>query len=476
MPKEPRSLAAVHYYFLLKSEDEDLQRLWSELTASAGDESEKIPSLDQALSSEQELFSLDLGGHPEKTADRCRVVHRIESGKAGFSLCMLADMAVVEVEYWRAGDVLAEEWRRAAEVIEMDRDRLLSKVNGVFGETTILVAPAGATTDDMAQAAGFATGMVLTTSLDPAIGDGAPALLVHFPEQTEDRRDYYTIVASDPEPFVSTVLPGFDSLVKKLTHTATYFEVQRSTIVTERTDVDRAVGALLHSQVVSGKSDTVGASTLEEKITSLSRMFGLLATDSLLVRQASERLANDIKLLNRELDYLAGPEFEDGIGAYYVNRFSLDLEEARSESHNLDFSRQNAEAAIEVVRTQVEILRAGEEAAIQEQSREILSRSLVLQKERLALQVAAGFIEFVLVFYYVLKSWEGIAGAGTVEQISPLLRLLVVGGFSMSASIGTHFLAQVLQHRSWRSPGFWISLSCLVLSLAAMVILTIAYE
>ena len=237
------------------------------------------------------------------------------------------------------------------------------------------------------------------------------------------------------------------------------------------------MGSLLHRQVVGGTAEARGAAILENQITSLSRMFGVLATDALLIRQSSDSISRDIKRLTREFRQLGGPlDGPNEIGEYYLSRFNADLAEAEAERRNLDFARQNAQAAIEVVRTQVEILRAGEEAAIQQQSQEILSRSLVLQKERLALQVAAGFIEFVLVYYYVLKSWEDIAGAEAFDRISVPLRALVVGAFSGSVAVGTHYLAQVLQRESWKSRGFWISAAVLVLSAAFMVMLTVVYE
>lgn len=463
MPENARPQAAVHYYYLLKSDDEDLRRLWSALT---GDENVGSESL--AASSLPELGL----NEPGETAGRCQIVHRIEGLHSSFCLCLLSDISVVEVDYWQQGGPLEDEWRRAAEAIETDRDRLLSGLNGVFGETTLLVAPADTDFDAIVKAA--VAGAALQTRLDPGATGAGPALLVHFPDMANDGRDYYALAADEPALFSATRLPEVDSLIKKLNRAASYFEIQRQAIVSERADVDKQVGALLHRQIVSESGVEPETATLEDQITNLSRLFGLLATDSLLVRQSSDRLSRDIKLLNRELALLTEPGSTDEIGGHYLSRYNIDLAEAHTEISNLDFSRQNAQAAIEVVRTQVEIMRAGEEAAIQKQSKEILSSSLVLQEERLALQVAAGFIEFVLVFYYVLKSWEGIAGVEPFEHIPPAIRLLVIGSFSASAAVGTHFLALAIQRRSIKSVGLWVSAAILVLALIAMEMLTVA--
>ncbi|MEK7816956.1 MAG: hypothetical protein AAB281_01740, partial [Actinomycetota bacterium] len=128
---------------------------------------------------------------------------------------------------------------------------------------------------------------------------------------------------------------------------------------------------------------------------------------------------------------------------------------------------------VEIVRTEVEIMRAGEDAAIQAQTRELLHRSLMLQQERMALRLAATFVEFVLVFYYVLKSWEGVVGIETFERIPSLLRMLVVFMIAGGTALGTHFVAQGLQRRKFESKTLlWLLLALVaIVSAAAMMII-----
>lgn len=461
MPEENHPLAAVHYFYLLKDDQEDLRKLWSFFTAKVAGTPEQ-PALPGLAQTE---------GGP---AGYCRVVQHFRGEDLDLCLVMLADLSALQVLYHRPnGQSLKERWTEALGQVERDR-RILDEGISTFGETTLLVAPGEEDTDFVKAAAavsGAAT--VLRSDIDPASG-GHPVLL-NLIGPGDRRRDFFAIAARDPDTVISTAFPQADSLIKKLSRTTAYFEEQRNTITRERADVDREVGALLHRQVVvSATGKRPGADGLERQIDSLSRMFGVLATDSLLVRQAGDRLAGDIGLLEQALGRLTGKAGRtDEIGDHFLGRFRAELEAARGEIQNLDFSRRNAQAAIEVVRTQVELLRAGEEAAIQEQTKELLSRSLVLQKERLALQVAAGFVEFVLVFYYVLKSWEGIAGMEAVEHIPPVVRLAVVGSISAAAALGTHFLAQMLSSHSLRNRGLWLSVAVLVLSFTAMVILTI---
>lgn len=462
----PGRLTAVHYIYLLKEDQEDMSRLWASLTEAAQGQVASSPALG--------LTETEKG--PE---GYCHIVHRARGADLELCLVMLADLAAIQIIYHGdAQGTLAEKWSSTMELVVTDRQRLQEHGVTVFGETTLLVAP-GESSPEFAEAAAALIGAasVLETDLDPELARGGRPALLCLLGHGQAGRDFYALAADDPEAVTATIFPQVDSLIKKLSRAAAYFEEQRNTIIKERTEVDRDVGALLHQQVVAGRQDTADTTGLEQRIEALSRMFGILATDSLLVRQAGDRLEHDIAQLDQVLGRLVGGTAGvDEIGAHFLATFRSELGSAREEAAHLEFSRQNAQAAIEVVRIQVELLRAGEGAAIQEQTRQLLSRSVVLQKERLVLQVAAGFVEFVLVFYYVLKSWEGVVGTVPVEQIAPIMRLIVVGGFSASAAVGTHFLAQTMQSRSYRSLGLWISIACLVLSFAAMVILTIANE
>lgn len=453
-------LAVVHYFYLLKDDRDDLEKLWQGLSATASGR----PQLNPAL-------GLGEAGPGDRGA--CRIIHRMQGENLDLCLMMMSDLSVVQILYREpAMDDLSERWRRGLRRLQADRERIFADGISIFGETTLLASTTATGGFAAAAAAVTSAGTVLKSELSPAMG-GDHAVLVNLLDHGDRARDFYAMAAADPDTIITTLFPQTDSLIKKLSHTAAYFEEQRRTIVGERAEVDREVGSLLHRQVVSGAQQAPDTLRLEEQIDSLSRMFGVLATDSQLVRQSTESLKRDFDLLGQSLIPLLGNGLDE-IGGHYLDAFGRELAATRDETRNLDFSRTNTQAAIEVVRTQVELLRAREEAALQEQTRELLSRSVVLQKERLALQVAASFIEFVLVFYYLLKSWEGIAGMEPVERISPLLRLVVIGGMSASASVGTHFLAQTLSSRSWRSRGLWISIACLVASFAAMVMLTVA--
>ncbi|MHB1002940.1 MAG: hypothetical protein ACYC5A_05145 [Thermoleophilia bacterium] len=460
MTETADGIIAAHYIYLLK-DDEGLPRVWSVLTSET-----KLEAAPLSLG-----LTGDRGSHHERG---CSVVSRSTSDDREVCLGMLPDLAVIEIEYrGEPGLPAASQWSRARELIESDRARALAIEATVMGETSLFI------TTELAEpelievaAAAFPESHLLITEVDPAIGGGRKPLWAYLLPRKQEPRDSFVLAADGPDTLVEKLLPEVDSIIKKLNKTAKYFAHQRQTIIKERLQVDQDVAAILHQRVVSGDG-AYDPERLEKEIASLSRMFGVLATDSQLVRRAAETIAKD----RHRLDYALSPiRYSNGdrdeLTEHFTSRYDAELASARFEGANLDFSRGNAQAAIEVVRTQVDLLRAGEEAALQAQTKQILDRSLTLQEERLALQVAAGFIEFVLVFYYTLKSWEGVAGHEIFDHVPSLLRLTVVAGVAAGATLGTHYLAAAIQQRK-ANKGVWLSASLIVLSLAALITISV---
>ena len=484
MPDNRHTLA-VHYFYLLRDAEADLAALWNALTEGGGPASSG---------------TLDLGLSNAGFAGSCQIVHRVRGAEMDLCLGMLPRLAVVEIYVRGDSDEHAgiSGWKRALGVIDEARRKTGDLGISLFGETTALVSAekssdvlaaaarslaserglaANETPAEDAGASRISIGRMaepdgngfFVCGLSPELAAGSEPLLLEL-DRHGDKHRFYVVAAAEPDTLLSTHLPQIDAAIRFLVSQVTHFAQQRSTIAAERAVVDRQVGELLHRQVVLAGAAAAAPEQLDEKIAALSRLFGMLATDSLLIRQAEDHLRGSQEALEAALrPCLAGGGAPDEIGAHYRDMATAELDSAHVEADKLSFSRGNAQAAIEVVRIQVELLRAGEEAAIQSQTRELLSRSLVVQQERLALQVAAGFVEFVLLFYYVLKSWEGVIGQPAIDQISPLGRMATVGFMSLGATIGTHFLAKALHNRSWKSPGLWVSVAVLLATLTVMI-------
>jgi hypothetical protein len=481
-PGQNRIIAA-HYFYLLRGEDEELKRLWAGLAADAGIGSE--PTFAGIFSS---------GEHVE----RCAVLHCAHGEAIDFCLAMLPNLSLVEVVQRSSERGDASAWSAFFDRVETYRSKARQDGIAFFGESTLLVTdeaeadslepevtglietrlkaelPLELAGDEFSVPVAVSEGKQLVSDLDPAVAGGTRPQLVKFPGPDSAAVEYYVLAAQDPGETVANLFPDLDSLLKELNRSTSYFSQQKKIVVNERADVDSQIGKLLHKQTVATEARAPDTHDLETSIAGLSRMFGLLATDSLMIRQADKRLEGDLSLLARILLKMMNSETgTDAIGAFYTKAYTEELENVRNVSRDLDHSRQNAEAAISVVRTRIDLLRAEEEAAIRQQTQGLLKQSLMLQEEGLALQVSAGLIEFVLVFYYVLKSWEAILGLEAWEHIAPLLRMIPVFGIAAGAAAGTHFLARSIKNKTWKNPWLWVSAVVLVASLLLLVVLSV---
>lgn len=494
MPGQDRRIIAAHYFYLLKEDNESLRKLWTQLTSAA-----KLAADTGALDEPAAVTSLAPDSSTE--SERCSIMHCAGNGEIDLCLAMLRNLSLIEAVRLMDPAKNGEELSSFMGFVDDQRRQAMTAGVALFGESTMIVAAddgAGVEEDEACltiakriegaqapllpglghpgTAAAAPVCRRLTSALAPELCGGGDPSLTLFPGPDNSLVDYYVLRAADPERVVSTLFPELDSLLKELERATSFFREQRGSIVDENSSVDRQVGALLHRQVVAMDAANPNTAELENRIADLSRMFGLLATDSLMTRQAEKRLEKDLGSLKAVLSRVMNPDSDarDGIGDYHLGLYGTELEAIHTVSRDLDHSRQNAEAAIDVVRTQIELLRAEEESEIQSQTRGLLDQILKLQEEGLALQVAAGLIEFVLIFYYVLLSWEHLLGITESEHISPIVRIIPVAGIAAGAALGTHFLARSIKNKTWRNPGLWVSAAMLFTALAALVILSVS--
>ena len=486
-----RQIIAAHYFYLLKEDSDSLRKLWKQLTASTGPDGDStVPAALPALAAD-----------PTAHSERCVIMHSTSSGEIDFCLAMLPNLAVIEVLWLKGAGDHEQGWRDFLSFIDGQRAQAQSGGITLFGETVLMVAAPDEEADYEHDACALIGDRLnpsdalalpglgepsepvpapscrhLVSDLAPELCGGGNPRLTQLPGPNDSSADYFVLRANSPERMLSTIFPELDSLLKELARAAAYFREQRDAIVEENSSIDKQVGALLHRQVVSMDVTNPDTVKLESRIAELSRMFGLLATDSLVTRQADKRLAKDLGALRRVLGRMMDPApgKVDGVGDYHLELFGTEVEAIRTVNRDLDHSRQNAEAAIDVVRTRIELVRAEEGSQIQSQTRGLLDQMLKLQEEATALQVAAGLIEFVLIFYYVLISWEHLLGLERAEHISPVMRILPVFGIAAGAALGTHFMARSIKNKTWRNPGMWISAVMMIAALAGMIMLSLS--
>jgi multisubunit Na+/H+ antiporter MnhB subunit len=114
--------------------------------------------------------------------------------------------------------------------------------------------------------------------------------------------------------------------------------------------------------------------------------------------------------------------------------------------------------AIDVIRMKISIERGRE--------------TIELQHESISLQVAAGFIEFIVVFYYTLNSWKILAGK-VFSTLSPGVILITLTAFSSSVVLFTHAVAAARKEKKRFTAEMATSLGLILLFTSLMFLLTL---
>ena len=84
-------------------------------------------------------------------------------------------------------------------------------------------------------------------------------------------------------------------------------------------------------------------------------------------------------------------------------------------------------AAIDVVQTQVDLMRSKESVELQRQFNLVLAQNVDLQRKSLTLQIAAGFVEFIVIAYYSLSIWKNLSDPNIFHHIPAILTLIIAG-------------------------------------------------
>jgi cation transport ATPase len=124
--------------------------------------------------------------------------------------------------------------------------------------------------------------------------------------------------------------------------------------------------------------------------------------------------------------------------------------------------------AIDIVDTKVGLQRGKESLTLQQQTQH-------LQEEGTSMQMATSMIEFVLVFFYSLESWEILSSHEVFTLIPVILKIGLIGSFAFMAVVATHFLAMSWREHWKLNKGVVISFAILVAILISIILLTQYY-
>jgi hypothetical protein len=416
----PAKLTAVAYLYILKEEADPLAALHSFLT-------ETYQPVDLSSSADLGLGSgvFDLDFHQKSGAGRLRVHFQSHENILTVSLLSFDDRSVDRG--WAAhhkflGDCLNTLGEDGIELLgsalmmigEGDADRYIAEYKSAVGEPAF---------SDLSGTLSGRSIYQLTSNI------ASQHLLL-----TGNTSDDY---------FLTGELPQILWTIQRLHREKAFFEDRIKTILTEKNQAAAELSQILHQKV--GKSLTADSTqALENQIERLSSMYGVLATNLHLIKEAVATFENDLAILESQA---AGFQSDGGWPFHHVSGFREALQTLVKHGADVKLSLDNTKAAIGIARTQADLLRGRQGLALQEQTRQLLDQNVKMQDEHMSLSMAAHVVELVVVFYYTLKSWESIAVAKSVEVLPPIVKFSVVGMFAVSVVFLTHAIGASLHER-----------------------------
>ncbi len=284
-----------------------------------------------------------------------------------------------------------------------------------------------------------------------AVSSFAGELSVCTTSRTGPRPLLLVTAAEVDRSLLDEALPNLDLALSRLETQAALAGEEVSRVGRARRGSDDAIGRMLHEGVVEQEEGEERVARMHGRVRQLTSIYGPLATDSVMLQEAVDRLADLERRAEKAIDRVS----DDAQNLIeYVRELAADARRnLEGEQRFLSASLDKANTAIDVLRTQVELERS--------------EQSLNLAERTLAIQVAAGFVEFVLVFYYVEHSWEPLAGPHVFEAIPVWIRFGILAVFSGVVVLATHHLSEALRERERRHYVWFAALLVLLVVLVA---------
>ncbi|MDD2511593.1 MAG: hypothetical protein PHG94_10780, partial [Syntrophomonas sp.] len=244
--------------------------------------------------------------------------------------------------------------------------------------------------------------------------------------------------------FLGSELPLLEARLLRLRMISSFLREQKNTVLREREQLDQELSAILHTQLVMEKGSAEEAMELEKQVEGLSRAYGKIAGDYNTLLSAANRLSSLLQSFRQQPGSLDGADLSEGFISDMISPYLRCLREIEDAQNNVMVSRENHQAAIEVVRSKIDIMNARSNIATQEEIRNLMQLNVTIQKQSLVFQYAAGLIEFIVLAYYSHSLWSHLA-PGAYGAIPGWIQFLVVIAFSGNTVYCTHLMAEYMQ-------------------------------
>jgi hypothetical protein len=241
----------------------------------------------------------------------------------------------------------------------------------------------------------------------------------------------------------------------------------------ELRDLDQQLSRILHTHLVTEQKESKQAEELEEQIQALSSAYGMLATDMNLINEGRRRLQRKWERFQTRLGRERALVIDDDQLGILGQPFLDTLDNLNELSQTLITTRDSHQAAINVVRSRIDIMNSRTNIATQDKIRELMELNTAIQKQGLAFQLAAGLIEFIVLAYYSHSLWKNLVH-NAYDNIPAVYQFIAVLLFSSLTTYLTHLLAEYVQgHTQLRKriilTGLPLLLLLLIILLASIV-------
>ncbi len=421
---------ACHYIYFHIDDDKEINELWDFLT---------------------QEYDKDTDGAVctlEPTSDSTISISLAKGDQSGVYLSCFRNVATIGILFYSENTTLQD--------IDDQRNQLENFLSSQIGEATILIV-------DKEEQLKIAKETFSEFKLiESKITFGK---LYHFLD--EDRGIYFCLPFEKDLLFDFLVeeLPIFDVSFQSLDKKVKYFQDQLKLMEQERVAADKFVSKLLYSGMGKKETDAERIEVLEKEIDDLSQLYEKIANYTYMIKNSILTVRNELMILD---ECLASFCIERRLESEYVQMNRTFQNKLETEGSLLSNTLTGIKTAIDIVDTRVGLQRGKESLTLQQQTQH-------LQEEGTSMQMATSMIEFVLVFFYSLESWEILTSHEVFVLIPVVLKVGLIGTWAFMAVIATHFLA-LSWRENWKlNKGVIISFAILIAILISIILITQYY-
>ncbi|GCC10353.1 hypothetical protein IPdc08_00376 [archaeon] len=271
---------------------------------------------------------------------------------------------------------------------------------------------------------------------------------------------YGFIPESDYEEFIFGALPYINLYVHFL-ETKVDFYIQKGKYMKEkRHEINIKVGEIFGRTITLFKNPQKRQMTLEKEIDELSNVYSSLALNVSYLKSSLVSMDTDIRKLESKIESLLSPGGQNGLNSELKRYKDIRAMLKEEEEFSL-LTLEEVKEAIDVVRTRVELLNSKE--------------ALDIQKQGFNLQVSAGVIEVIIVYYYTLNIWRILSPGKVFQNIPYYYRFYLVLLFSLFVLTFTHYSVHAMAEKKLYNKGMIVSVIAGLLIISTIYLITFAH-